>query len=202
MCTLTGHEDKAGKHRNMAKSPSFGKHPALNVKTLLFQALCFMRRVPVRLQKRLIDMCAFDPHFVVVMLVATLVAGCSTVGEAINPYSSSFNCKMTESGKCITMTGAYKQSLQPKDSKDDRKWKEKAGDPDTLQATYQGSLYKKLSGLLEEPETPVIAPPKVMRVLLLPYKGTDKELFMYRYAYFVVDDYSWVLGDTITIGDK
>ena len=75
-------------------------------------------------------------------------------------------------------------------------------DPDTPEATYQGSLYKKLSGLLEEPDTPVIAPPKVMRVLLLPYKGTDKELFMYRYAYFVVDDYSWVLGDNVPIGDK
>jgi hypothetical protein len=41
-----------------------------------------------------------------------------------------------------------------------------------------------------------------MRVLLLPYRGGDKELFMYRYAYFVVDDYSWVLGDNITIGDR
>lgn len=159
----------------------------------------------VMLRDRLIDMFAFGPHFLVAMLIATLGTGCSTVGEAINPYGSSFNCKMTENGKCITMTGAYKESLQPKYSKDDRKGKERAGeprDPDTMEATYQGSLYKKLSGLLEEPNTPVIAPPKVMRVLLLPYKGTDKELFMYRYAYFVVDDYSWVLGDNITIGDK
>ena len=53
-------------------------------------------------------------------------------------------------------------------------------------------MYKKLAGLLDEPKTPLIAPPKVMRVLLLPYKN-DRDLYMYRYAYFVVDDFRWVL---------
>jgi len=91
---------------------------------------------------------------------------------------------MTESGKCITMTGAYKQSLQPKDSKDDRKWKEKAGDPDTLQAHLPGLALQETLRSPGRARNPVIAPPKVMRVLLLPYKGTDKELFMYRYALF------------------
>ncbi len=144
-------------------------------------------------------------HFLMAVLIATMGAGCSTVGEAINPYGSSFNCKMTENGKCITMTGAYRESLLPGRPKDDKKQKSRGNDiRDTqeTQVTYQDSLYRKLSGLLEEPETPMIAPPKVMRVLLLPYKGTDKELFMYRYAYFLVDDYSWVLGDNIVTGGK
>ncbi|OPY70747.1 MAG: Type IV conjugative transfer system lipoprotein (TraV) [Syntrophorhabdaceae bacterium PtaU1.Bin034] len=137
--------------------------------------------------------------------IGAVASGCSTVGEAINPYGSSFNCRLAENGKCITMTGAYHESLQPVDSKNDGKKKGKAGEPketDVSEATYQGSLYRKLSGLLEEPDTPMIAPPKVMRVLLLPYKGTDKELFMYRYAYFLIDDYSWVLGDNIVAGGK
>ncbi len=143
-------------------------------------------------------------HFLLVALIGAL-AGCSSVGEAINPYGSSFNCSMAENGKCISMTGAYRESLQPQDSKNDGKKKKKAPEPketDASEASYQGSLYKKLSGLLEEPETPMIAPPKVMRVLLLPYKGTDKELYLYRYAYFVIDDYSWVLGEHVMEGGK
>ena len=51
---------------------------------------------------------------------------------------------------------------------------------------YQEALYKELAGLLKEPITPVVAPPKVMRVLLLPYKGDANELYMLRYIYFFV----------------
>jgi conjugal transfer pilus assembly protein TraV len=206
MCKLTGHNNETGSCRNVLKKAGpFGRHPSRNIRTLISHALCVMRSIRARLRRRLIGIFAFGPHFLVAMLIASLETGCSTVGEAINPYGSSFNCKMTENGKCITMTGAYRESLQPKDSKNDRGQKEKAGevrDLEALEATYQGSLYKKLSGLLEEPDTPVIAPPKVMRVLLLPYKGTDKELFMYRYAYFLVDDYSWVLGDNVIPGGE
>jgi conjugal transfer pilus assembly protein TraV len=164
-----------------------------------------MRELITVLRKKLTEVLAFSPHFFTAVLLAILGSGCSTVGEAINPYGSSFNCKLTENGKCITMTGAYLESLQPRDTKNDKKLKAKTGDmrdQNGPENTYQDSLYKKLSGLLEEPETPVIAPPKVMRVLLLPYKGTDKELFMYRYAYFIVDDYSWVLGDNFITGGK
>ncbi len=137
--------------------------------------------------------------------VAALACGCSTVGEAVNPYGSSFRCEMTQNGKCISMTGAYQESLQPVDGGNGKKGKDKAGElrnQGVQETTYQDSLFRKLSGLLEEPNTPVIAPPKVMRVLLLPYKGADKELFMYRYAYFVVDDYTWVLGDNVPVGEK
>ena len=66
------------------------------------------------------------------------------------------------------------------------------GQPTNNEKAYQEGVYKKLTGLLDEPKTPLIAPPKVMRVLLLPYKN-DRDLYMYRYAYFVVDDFRWVL---------
>ena len=164
-----------------------------------------MRKLIAMFRQKRAKLLVLGAYFVAAVLTATLDTGCSTVGEAMNPYGSSFNCKMTENGKCITMTGAYRESLQPRESKDEKRRKDKAGDPrggEALEATYQGSLYKRLSGLLEEPDTPVIAPPKVMRVLLLPYKGTDKELFMYRYAYFLVDDYSWVLEDNVKAGGK
>jgi conjugal transfer pilus assembly protein TraV len=142
--------------------------------------------------------------FLGIAIAAALSSGCSTVGEAINPYSAQFKCEMMENGRCISMTGAYLGSLQkdPKSGKNVNGKNGKIADPPTAassETAYQEALFKKLSGLLEEPTTPVIAPPKVMRVLLLPYKA-EKDLFMYRYVYFVVDDYSWVLGDDVLGG--
>ena len=130
---------------------------------------------------------------VLAVLSTVVLAACSTAGNAINPYKSNFNCPYKESGKCISMTGAYDESR-----KGDPHLTNPALDPSKVQApgtgekAYQESVYKKLTGLLEEPKTPLIAPPKVMRVLLLPYKN-DRDLYMYRYAYFTVDDFRWVL---------
>jgi conjugal transfer pilus assembly protein TraV len=123
---------------------------------------------------------------ILAVLLIALLAACSTVGNAINPYKSNFNCPYKESGRCISMTGAYDESRQQTDPA-------KAAMLHTNgEKAYQESVYKKLSGLLDEPKSPLIAPPKVMRVLLLPYKS-DRDLYMYRYAYFVVDDFRWVL---------
>ena len=63
---------------------------------------------------------------------------------------------------------------------------------------YRSALYDRFSGLLKEPQTPVVAPPKVMRVLLLPYTGQDNEFYMLRYVYFFVDKPRWILGDSVT----
>jgi len=132
-------------------------------------------------------------------LLLALLASCNTVGNTINPYKSNFNCPYKESGKCISMTGAYEESrrelAQPTDPA-------KEGlTPTSGEKAYQEGVYKKLAGLLEEPKTPLIAPPKVMRVLLLPYKN-DRDLYMYRYAYFVVDDFRWVLDGNPAVEGK
>jgi conjugal transfer pilus assembly protein TraV len=65
----------------------------------------------------------------------------------------------------------------------------------THEIAYQDELHKKLAGLLAQPTTPVVAPPSVMRVLMLPYKGDENELFMLRYVYIIVDGPKWVMGD-------
>lgn len=62
---------------------------------------------------------------------------------------------------------------------------------------YRSSLYDRFSGLLKEPQTPIVAPPKVMRVLLMPYTGQENEFYMLRYVYFFVDKPRWILGDSI-----
>ena len=151
------------------------------------------------LHRRDRHMCKLSLLLFLGIAIAALSSGCSTVGEAINPYSADFKCEMTENGRCISMTGAYLGSLQKdpgaqgtgRTARARKNTKKNAIDPPASAASetaYQEALFKKLSGLLEEPATPVIAPPKVMRVLLLPYKA-EKDLFMYRYVYFVVDDY-------------
>ena len=123
---------------------------------------------------------------ILAVLSIVFLAACSTAGNAINPYKSNFNCPYKESGKCISMTGAYDESRQQADPAKATLIRTNG------ETAYQEGVYKKLTGLLEEPKTPLIAPPKVMRVLLLPYKN-DRDLYMYRYAYFVVDDFRWVL---------
>ena len=127
---------------------------------------------------------------ILAVLSIAILSACSTVGNAINPYKSNFNCPYKESGKCISMTGAYDESRAGEDRS--RRTRQERSIPTTGEKAYQESVYKKLAGLIEEPKTPLIAPPKVMRVLLLPYKN-DRDLYMYRYAYFVVDDFRWVL---------
>lgn len=62
---------------------------------------------------------------------------------------------------------------------------------------YRSALFDKFGGLLKEPQTPVVAPPKVMRVLLLPYTGQENEFYMLRYVYFFVDKPRWILGDSV-----
>ena len=71
-------------------------------------------------------------------------------------------------------------------------------------STYQDAVYGTLNKLLDEPVTPIIAPPKVLRILFLPYKSDSNDLLMYRYAYIMVDEPKWVLGEYLNVlsGDE
>ena len=73
-----------------------------------------------------------------------------------------------------------------------------AGNPEERSYNqYRSSLFDKFNGLLKEPKTPIVSPPKVMRVLLLPYTGQENEFYMLRYVYFFVDKPRWILGDSV-----
>lgn len=154
-------------------------------------------------------------------LIVTTLSGCAGV---LNPYNSEFSCPKTYKGKCVSIQKAYEESLDPnwKEPEDnDYKYelnktqgKDFSGGCtggncqkstgvlklDELQSdgstgVYQESLYRKLSGLLKEPVTPVVVPPKIMRVLILGYSDKDRELFMPRYVYFMADEPKWMLVD-------
>jgi conjugal transfer pilus assembly protein TraV len=65
--------------------------------------------------------------------------------------------------------------------------------PNKLSA--QNSRYKTLTELLDEPDKPMLEPPKIIRVLMLPYKGEGDELFMTRFVYLKLKESQWVLTD-------
>ena len=128
------------------------------------------------------------PLLLILCMTAILETGC---GKALNPYHDEFKCKAAEDGgKCVDTTTAYKDARYP------------TADPGTPEASVstakaeaQDSRYRALTSLLEEPKAPVLQPPKILRVLLLPYKGESGELFMTRYAYVEVHPADWALTE-------
>jgi conjugal transfer pilus assembly protein TraV len=60
--------------------------------------------------------------------------------------------------------------------------------------TYQDAFYRKLTALIEQPSTPVVVPPDVVRVLILSYTGSENELFTYRYVYFFATNPKWIIS--------
>ncbi len=151
------------------------------------------------------------------------MSGCAL----LNPYESSFSCPESSKGKCVSVHTAYSESasgtLPVKETQVDHATEECGSESMTpgpcidgkKEATqnpaakeigtynrYRTALFDKFSGLLKEPVSPVVAPPKTMRVLLLPYTGQDNEFYMLRYVYFFVDEPRWLLGDTVSSGEE
>lgn len=141
-------------------------------------------------------------HGKLILIAALLLSlsGCAYLGDKLlNPYSSEFQCPLADKGECIKLKDAYEKSLRQTAEqaalKEINIREEAGGNPPQNQETrYQGEVFKKLAGLLSEPETPVIVAPKVMRVLFLPYKADGNVLMMPRFAYFFLDEPQWVLG--------
>jgi conjugal transfer pilus assembly protein TraV len=123
------------------------------------------------------------------LTVVVLVSGCAGVKDAVNPYEETFHCKAKNSeGKCLDTPTAYKEARLPGGQVN-------GSSSNSSQVEAQNSRYKALTDLLEAPETPVLNPPKVLRVLLLPYKGENNELFMTRYAYLEIEPAQWALTE-------
>jgi conjugal transfer pilus assembly protein TraV len=148
------------------------------------------------------------------MILLTLTGcGCSI----LSPYDSEFPCKGGYAGKCSSVRGAHVESLAgldggvkeqknppPCEGESCQAAKYQAGEQrvglspqESAEGAYKTSLYKRLDNLLQEPKMPVVAPPKVMRILMLPYKGQEGEFYMMRHTYFFVDEPRWVLGDSV-----
>jgi len=124
------------------------------------------------------------------ILILSLFTACTPLQETINPYEENFKCRARDDeGKCVDTPTAYKDARYPAIVEDTDPV---VNDP---KQKIQDNRYKILIGLLQEPKKPLLQPPKILRVLLLPYKGENEELFMTRYIYVKVEDSEWILTD-------
>jgi conjugal transfer pilus assembly protein TraV len=155
-----------------------------------------------------------------IAITMLLLSGCAL----LNPYESSFTCPRTADGKCVSVQTAYQESTTPAVAKpaepatehpDDGCRGEHTSDSTCSDAKrnvtlntpssenrYRAALLDTFTGLLKDPVTPIVAPPKTMRVLLLPYTGQDNEFYMLRYVYFFIDEPRWLLGDSVSSGEE
>lgn len=148
------------------------------------------------------------------LLLLVPLSGCGgLVGELVNPYEENFKCRTRDdAGKCIDTSSAYKEARFPGvDNASETSCTNVSGDtipcPPAItpesgitktninQLTAQNSRYKALTELMQEPDKPMLEPPRIMRVLMLPYKGENDELFMTRYVYLKLKESEWVLTD-------
>lgn len=127
--------------------------------------------------------------FVLLTMAVILLSACGTMKDAINPYNENFKCRAPEDdGECIDTPTAYKKARYPEIVSDEYP-------VNGLQQEVQDNRYKILAELLQEPKKPMLQPPKILRVLLLPYKGENEELFMTRYIYVKIENSRWILTD-------
>ena len=140
-------------------------------------------------------------------------SGCASL---VSPYSTTFQCPDGDKGKCVSVKTAYKESVEEnplvrdesscEECEKDKGKKEEPPAPPPIpvkqgqKADYQDAMYRKLSTLIGQPTPPIVAPPQVMRVLILSYTGSENEMFGYRYVYFFATDPKWIFS-TETDGD-
>ena len=117
-----------------------------------------------------------------------LLAGC---GPVLNPYNEDFKCRAKDdAGECIDTPTAYQKARHP-----ETKAEVPQNPTETAKHDLQDNRYRIVTELMKEGKKPLLQPPKILRVLLLPYKGEDQELFMSRYVYLKIEDSQWVLTD-------
>jgi len=78
-----------------------------------------------------------------------------------------------------------------------KKLKSHAKDTSSEEISYRKKLFQELRQLLQEPEKPIVVPPKVVRVLILSTLARDtdgREIYISpRYVYFMLDKPRWLL---------
>lgn len=143
-----------------------------------------------------------------------ILGGCATLGSVMSPYSEKFSCKNDDHGQCIHPDKAYADAVAGITSKSDpavtrdksllRDKSSRRSEGKSIQtaspsafAGYRDSLYRELQGLMEQPTTPMLKPPRTVRTLILPYADQNRpdRLYMQRYVFSVLEKPQWVVGD-------
>ncbi len=139
---------------------------------------------------------------IAIIIICATMYGCAT-GGILNPFQSGFQCATTDTGECIPLKEAYDISLKEDNESVvalvlDGRNSESNG---VGEGTYKQAVYREVANLLEKPKTPLVVPPKTVRVLILPYQDSTGTLYMQRYLYFFASDPEWVL-DINSIEEK
>lgn len=143
---------------------------------------------------------------------AVWLGGCSLV-----PYQSHDPCAGTGYGKCVSASQAYDEAvsgeasgpeIEPGTQVDTEKKTGEAHRIDsrapgdnrakTERVDYKASVYRELKTLIDEPVTPMVRMPQLIRLLVMPYPGDRagvKALYMPRTIFFMANDPEFVLGD-------
>ena len=162
-----------------------------------------------------------------IMTLLVLGAGSGLAGCAsVTPYDSDFSCKSDDYGQCIHPAGAYALAtastaptveaidtganapgVEPVNRRQrkrrDRSRRASGDGADLLPVSvtpyegYQQAVYREVAGLVEQPVTPMLTKPKVVRTLIMPYagRGTEDVLYMPRYVYTMLEGPRFVMGD-------
>lgn len=135
-------------------------------------------------------------------IVFLLLNACAS---AFSSYDSEFSCKNTDHGGCESPSIAYERAVQdegiPLPARDQTSLdvvvaNDKAANTIAYNG-YKGEVYKELESLVAAPNTPLIAPARTVRTLILPYADPKQKqrLYMNRYIFSVVEEARFVLGD-------
>ena len=130
------------------------------------------------------------------------LGSCATMKDIVNPYDEEFHCRAKDTeGKCVDTPTAYQDARYPQPTAEPQRTADGkvpvmlVSPVNVSKAEAKTSQYKAITELLDKPEAPMLNPPKILRILILPYKGEKNELFMTRYAYLEIEKASWVLTD-------
>lgn len=144
-------------------------------------------------------------RFSMLAAIAATLSGCAL----FNPYDSEFMCSATDDyGRCVDVDGAYADAIEGRKNAPRRTGKA-AVDDETARAqdgarhedeghaysAYKEAEYRELRKLLDQPVTPLVKPPKVLRTLITAYPSNDRTLYTPRYVFFFADEGQFVIGD-------
>ena len=135
---------------------------------------------------------------IIVLIFMALLSftGCASI---FNPYQEEFQCPETYKGKCVSMKTAYNESIEgveynKEEGKENPLVKSNTPISKNAQDEYQKRLYKKLADIIEEPEVPVVIPPKILRVLILSYTNNANDMYGHRFVYILAQEPKWVFS--------
>jgi len=69
-----------------------------------------------------------------------------------------------------------------------------AWQPEDAAARLRDARYRELAGVIENPVTPLVRAPKILRTLIVSYSAGNT-LYMPRFVYYFAEDAQFVLGD-------